>query len=117
MSNPIHSFDYLNSLLEQIYSLSIELSSSKIKLHELESSFKINASFPPDNLNLYVKLSNDRSRDAYILKQQIDSSEWHCLTRDIDTLKVKIYKLKCQVAFILKNSSNSIDFMGNEQLP
>lgn len=110
MSNPIHSFDYLNSLLEQIYSFSIELSSNKVKLHELESSFKINASFPPDDL----KLSNDRSRDAYILKQQIESSEWHCLTRDIDTIKAKIYKLKCQVAFILKNSGSSIDSTENE---
>jgi len=114
MSNPIHSFDYLNSLLEQIYSFSIELSSNKVKLHELESSFKINASFPPDDLNLYIKLSNDRSRDAYILKQQIESADWHCLTRDIDTLKAKIYKLKCQVAFILKNSGSSIDSTENE---
>lgn len=107
MPPSINSFDYFNSLLEQIYSLSIKLSSLKIKLHQLESSFKINASFPSyDSFDL-PKLTNERSRDAYILKQQIDSAEWHSLNIDIDELKAKIYKLKCQVAFILKNSGSN----------
>lgn len=103
----INSFDYLNSLLDQIYSLSIQLSSLKIKLHQLESSFKINSVFPSDDHFYSPKLSNDRSRDAYILQQQMNSEEWHRLTIGIDELKAKIYKLKCQVAFILKNSGSS----------
>lgn len=107
MSNSVTSFDYFNSLLQQIHSISLELSQKKLKLHTLESSFKINAAFPPDDL--HIKLPNDRCRDAYILQQQLQSSIWFTLNSDIDILKADLYKLKCQVEFILRSNHSSTD--------